>query len=156
MKEIKTKRYVEEVCCYEANDGKRFKSKEECYAYEETAKAVIYEDFRRLMVGEPFCEAVIWEDYGYGSEDFMLAIIEIKNAEDLHSANMFAEAYKFCGRFSSEDIGKRMLINLGYYGSYGDVGFCQRTESELIEVFTKNLQKYFDPEKKEGESSDNS
>ena len=156
MKEIKTKRTIEEVIGYESSDGRRFNSKDECKKYEETAKAVIFNDFKRLMKCEPFSENTIWQDYGYGSEDFMLTIIEIKNVDDLHVANMFAEAYKYCDRFTTDEIGKgRLLINLGYYGTYGDCGFYPRTLDKVVESFARNLTQFFFPEMKEGDSSDN-
>ena len=130
MKEIKRTRTVEEVVGYEASDGTRFNNQEECKKYEETAKGVIFNEFKRLIIGEPFGECTIWSDYGYGSDEFQLAVIEIKNADDLHTANMFAEAYKFGYVFTNDFIGKRILINLGYYGSYGDCGLYPRTEEE--------------------------
>ena len=143
MKEIKWTRTIEEVVAYEANDGTRFNSKEECEKYEETAKSVIFNEFKQLMVGEPFSESSIWENFGYGSEEFQLAVIEIKNVDDLHIANMFAEVYKYGFTFTNDHIGKRLLINLGYECAYGDCGMCPRTEDDLIEMFTKDIRKFF-------------
>lgn len=155
MKEIKCTRQIEEVVAYEASDGTRFKSKEACETYENTAKVVIFNEFKQLIVGEPFSECSIWENYGYGGEEFELAVIEIKNADDLHTANMFSEAYGFDYIFSNELIGKRVLVNLGYHGSYGDCGMNPRTEEELVESFKKNLKYFFYTEKERGENNDN-
>lgn len=152
MKEIKNTRTIEEVICYEAEDGTRFKNKEECETYENTAKSVIFNEFKQLMVGEPFSECSIWEKYGYGGEEFELAVIEIKNADDLHTANMFAKAYGYGYVFPNEMIGKRVLVNLGYCGSYGDCNINPRTEEELVEDFKKNLKYFFYTEKERGEN----
>ena len=144
MKEIKHTRMVEEIIGYQAEDGKNFRSKEECETYEETAKAVIFNEFKQLMInGEPFSENNIWENFGYGNEDFALAVIEIKDEHDLHIANMYSEAYKYGYTFPKEMIGKRVLVSLGYFGAYGDCAFFPRTEEELIESFSKTIEKVF-------------
>ena len=143
MKEIKRTRTIEETIGYEATDGKRFITKEECELYEKTAKVVIYNEFRQLMINEPFSETDIWENYGYGNEEFQLAVIEIKNADDLHTANMFSQVYGYGFTFTNDHIGKRMLVSLGYDGSYGDCCMCLRTENDLLEMFAKDIHKFF-------------
>lgn len=145
MKEIKTTRTIEEVTGYEANDGTVFKTKEECEKYEQTARAVIRNNFKRLMVGEEFCEASIWERFGYGSEEYMLAVIDVKNEEDFKAVQMLCEFEK-CGQVKAKDfIGKRILVNVGYNCDY-DSYLNPRTEDELIEQFKADIKKFFHPE----------
>ena len=145
MKELKRTKTVEEIFGYEAEDGTFFNDKAECEKYEATAKAVIYKEFKKLMVGEPFPECHIWESFGYGSEEYMLVIIEIKDANDVHTANMFSESVSGCFTFTNEHIGKRFLVNLGY--SYdSECALCPRTEDSLINQFTKEIQLFFRPE----------
>ena len=149
MKEIKRERTIEEVCGYEANDGRIFSSKEECEKYEKTARAVIFNAFKQLVVDKIFPECNIWEGYGYGGEEFNMAIIDIKNEEDLRAANMYFEEFKFCDQLNRDYIGKRILVNLGY-NSEGDCSICPRTEEELIKNFKKDMAKFFHPKAKEG------
>ena len=156
MKESKRTKTVEEIIGYEAEDGTMFKEKEECVKYEATAKAVIYDRFKQLIVDEPFLECHIWERFGYGGEEFQLAVIEIKNEDDLNALNMFHKAYKFYENkpISSDFIGHRVLINLGYVydGGMGDCSMQPRTEEQLIEDFKTDIKKFFYPneQKKEG------
>lgn len=154
MKEIKRTRTIEEVTGYEAEDGTWFKTKEECEKYEETAKAVIRRNFKRLMIGEEFPECHIWERFGYGSEEFNLAIIEIKNEDDLRAVNMLAELEK-CGSVSPDYIGKRVLVSIGYNGEF-DCNLCPRTEEELIDQFKNDIAKFFHPKAKESDNNDKS
>ena len=91
MKELKITKTIEEVNGYEAFDGKIFKEKEECEKYERSAYGVITKEFEQLFVGERFPECHIWEEYGYGSEEFEMAIIDIKDEKDLFIANKYFE-----------------------------------------------------------------
>ena len=152
MKKIKETREV--VVSYEAFDGTRFDNEDECKKYESTAEAVITKAFYDLITresGKPiddtlFAECEIWENYGYGSEEFDMAIIEIKNEEELEIANRFYEIKHGTG-IGREYIGKRILVNIGYsYDNYYGVYARPRTREELIEDFTKNIDTYFKKE----------
>jgi len=146
MKELKTTKTIEEIYGYQASDGKFFEDKAECKKYEQTAEMVIYNDFKRLMVGgDTFSENQIWENYGYGSDDFSLAVIEIKDEADLRIANMFGEIHKK-GTLSPDVIGKRILVSIGNEYNY-DCGWFARTEEQLIEDFKKDIAKFFHPKK---------
>ena len=103
MKTLKYTKTEEIITGYEADDGHVFATEEECKKYEETARGVILHDLKQLMIGEPFAECGIWERFGYGSEEFMLAVIEIKNADDLHTVKMFIKAYDMAGIESITD-----------------------------------------------------
>lgn len=143
MKEIKTTRTIEEVTGYEANDGKRFSSKEECEKYEQTAEAVINNDFNELFIVGEFPECSIFESFGYGSEEFWMTVIEINNTNDLEIANRYFEFHtKGKCRIDSKYIGKRVLVNIGYEWDH-DVNPNPRTYEELVDQFKKETEKYF-------------
>ena len=158
MEVIKRERTIEEIIAYEAGDGTRFASEEECKQYENSANYAIYNSFIGLSVdGKPFSECTIWEDYGYGSEEWLLLVIEIKNENDLKVANMFAEMQepkedvKYTNRFKPEHIGKRLLVSIG--SQYESRCYIWGTEDEIVEGFKKNLNTFFYP-KKGGEQSE--
>ena len=145
---------VEEVI-YVAYDGTKFRSEEECEKYESTAKGVIEKAFYELMVdGEPFCEYWIWENFGYGSEDFEMAVIDIKDFNDLEIANKYYEINnqnaKTNHSIDKKYVGQKVLVNIGYcYDSIKDVDPQPRTQEELIEQFKKDIDKFFNPKKGE-------
>ena len=151
MKEIKTTKMIEEVTGYEAFDGKWFKEKEECEKYERSAYGVITKEFEQLFIDKRFAECQIWENFGYGSEEYELAVIEIKDENDLNIANKYYElvtkgtAAKLIGK---EYIGKRVLVSLGYkFDRF--VEPCPWTVEELKEQFEKDIMKFFNPQPKE-------
>ena len=149
MKELKRTKTVEEIIGYEAVDGKIFTSKEECSKYEQTAKAVCSKAFKELFVGEEFSECYIWEKFGDGNDEYMMAIVDIKNAEDLEIANRFYEI-NGCKTIPKEYIGERILVTLGFIfdGSCGEDP-CPRTMEDLKKAFNKTLDEFFNPEPKE-------
>ena len=144
MKEIKRTRTIEEVTGYEAFDGKLFDNMEECKKYEDTAYGVLGKELRKLMVnGDEFGECQIWEDYGYGSEEFYMAVLDIKTEEDLFLANRY---FELVGRgtelIDKKFIGKRILVSMGY--TYDrQIAPYPRTKEELMEQFEKNLDEFF-------------
>ena len=159
MKTLTRTKTIEEVYGYEAEDGTVFKTEQECINYEESARAVIEREFRKLMVGgKPFSETYIWEGYGYGSEEYEMAIIDIKDLNDLEIANRYYEIHK--GKYEANRnvdhsidkkyIGQKVLVNLGYeYDSVKDTPPCPRTKEELIEGFKETMEEYFNPKPKE-------
>ena len=151
MTESKITRTVEEVTGYYADDGTFFRDKAECEKYEQTAKMVIFKEFKALMIGEPFPECSIWERFGYGGEEYELAVIEIKDKEDLRIANMYGEINKKGTPLTEDVIGKRVLIDIG--DTYcRDASWRPRTEEELIEMFKEDIKKFFHPEENKKEA----
>ena len=132
---------------YQAYDGTVFKEEEECIKYEETARAVIEMAFRKLIVGkESFMEYQIWENFGYGSEEYEMAVIDIKDESDLEIANKYYAYHKANNLIGKEYIGKRVLVSLGYV--YDDVKYTEpypRTKEDLIKQFEKDINKFFEP-----------
>lgn len=155
MKEIKITRTIEEVAAYEADDGMRFKTKEQCEAYETSARHAIQSQFYQLSVGKSgvFRECDIFENFGYGSEEYDMIVIEIKNENDLKIANMFAEMQRgdlynseHCC-FKPSMIGQRILVGLG---SQYDVNcHIYGTEQEMIDQFKRDMDKFFNPKMEE-------
>lgn len=154
MKEIKRTVTREEITGYEANDGTIFKTKEECEKYENTAEAVINKEFRKLMLGgEEFPECQIYENFGYGSEEFNMAVLDIKNANDLEIANRYYELHSK-KLISNEYIGKRTLVCTGYSHDR-NVYPCPKTYEELVEQFKRDTKKFFQTkEEREAEKNE--
>lgn len=160
MKEIKTTRTIEEVTAYEADDGTLFKTADECKKYENSAHYAIYNQFLGLAISESFSEDQIFENFGYGSEEYSLVIIDIKDEKDLKIANMFAEMQipkfpekeekKF--RFDSSRIGQRILVAIG--NDYCKNCYIYGTQEEMVEMFKRDIDKHFNP-KKENEDVKN-
>lgn len=144
MKEIKTTRTIEEITAYEANDGTRFNTKEECEKYESSAEYAISEQFKSLMIREPFTEYEIYEYFGYGSEEYTYVTIEIKDERDLNIALMYQNIRdKTCNKkFNKDMIGKRLLVNLGN-DCYDKLCYPLYNYEELIDKFKNETKKYF-------------
>ena len=145
MKELKRTRTIEEITGYEAFDGKTFSTKEECEKYEKTAYGGLGKELRKIMVNEDeFAECSIWEDYGYGSEDFYMAVLDIKTEDDLFAVNRY---FEFVSKgdatpIDKEYIGKRILVSMGY--TYDrNVSPYPRTKEDLMKQFECNLDMYF-------------
>ena len=147
MKEIKVTKTIEEVTGYEANDGTWFKTAEECKKYEESARAVVSAQFRQLVVGGVFCETCIWEDYGFGNDEWEMCVIEIKDVNDLEIANRY---YKMVNSplIDKSYIGQRVLVHLGTPYDR-QVNAVPRTREQLIENFTKTIDRFFNLEKED-------
>lgn len=152
MKVVEVEKTIKEITGYRAEDGTFFRTKEECEKYEDTAKAVIRGRFHKLFVGEQFAECVIYEDFGYGSEEFDMAVIEIKSEEDVKTVEMYAEMVgssftNFDNKpITTKDIGKRYLV--GFNDCCGsDCLYINGTMEEQIEHFRHEMDKFFNPEK---------
>ena len=141
MKEIKQTRTIEEITGYEAEDGKWFKTKEECEKYEQSAKCAIKTAFNKLIL-ETWKECELWEEYGYGGEEYEYWVIEIKDENELKVANQFAKDTKSPYDFSPSDIGKRFLISAGYCCEEQAINL-KRTYEDIMEHFTKLMNKVF-------------
>lgn len=144
MKEVKRTRTIEEIVGYEVEGGKVFRTKEEAEKYEQTAEYACYEQFKTLMTKVPFRECEIFEHFGYGSEEFMYTVIEMKNKNDLKIALMYQRLRdKSCGeKFTADMIGKRILVALGYDGDYPQC-YPVGTYADLLDKFVKDVMPYF-------------
>lgn len=148
MKAIEVTKEIKEITGYRADDGTFFRDEEECRKYESTANAVIRGRFVKLFVDKPFIECDIYKNFGFGSEEFDMGVILLKNEEDLKAANMYLNitSYKDIDEFTSNDIGKRILV--GYNNSFGeDILYKYGTQEELVENFRNDIDKFYNPER---------
>lgn len=150
MREIKRTRTIEEITGYEANDGTYFTTEEECLKYERSAEAAIREMFNNICVkhngNASFAESEIFENYGYGNEEYEYVIADIKTETELKIANMYCDIWagSFGKKLKNDSIGKRVLIRIGntFSQDFIPVG----TEEEIVEDFKKTMAKFFRPE----------
>lgn len=151
MKEIKRTKTIEEIVGYETEDGRVFKTKEEAEKYEETAAYACYMQFKELMISEPFRERELYESFGYGSEEYYLCVIKIKNETDLKKALMYQQMRdKNCKKFTTDMIGKTLLVALGcddWDPTCAPVG----TYEDLVSKFAREVKPYFEKEEKKDE-----
>lgn len=150
MKELKKTVTQEVVTGYETDDGHVFASREEAEKYEKSAAYAITSQFRELMVGDKFEECEIYENFGYGSEEYYYCVIEIRDEKDLNTALMYQKlkSPNDSTKFSREMIGKRILVALGY-GDYDEQCTPLYTYEELVDKFAKETKKFFETPKEE-------
>lgn len=160
MREIIKTRTIEEVVGYEACDGTRFDTKEECEKYEKIAvRAVIVELFKKLVVNY-IEEATIsgWGDGFVGSgvgEGWYYALVKINNEADLDILRMYKELTRpTTEQEITEDlIGKEIIVNIGER-RYENGKDCDEfafdncwiygTIEDQIKVYTESLMKIKD------------
>lgn len=120
---------VKETYAWEANDGTVFYDKNECAQYEKTARCAIISRLRELFVGgnDPMTEYQVFEGYGCRSEDYLMAVLDIKNEDDLYAVNQYA-ALVGAEPVPSTMIREKILVGFGYgyedlyvYGTYREV-----------------------------------
>lgn len=148
MKAIEVIKEIKEITGYSADDGTFFRDEEECRKYESTADAVIRGRFMKLFIDKPFIECAIFENFGYGSEEHDMGVLLLKNEEDVRAANMYLNitSYKNINEFTSNDIGKRILV--GYNNCCGeDTLYKYGTQEELVDKFRNDIDKFYNPEK---------
>lgn len=144
MKELKRTETIEKVIGYEANDGTYFDSKEECEKYEKSAFAVVYERFRKLVVKELY-EHEIFENQGYGSEEYVYYLIDIKDDNDVNTYNHFAQFTEGKRIIDNSYIGKRILVGTGNH--YDDWSYrylyIKGTIDDLKKQFAEDMEYVF-------------
>lgn len=151
MKEITKEVTKTEIVGYEANDGTKFSSAEECRKYEQTAFSVINKRFLDMKVdnefdGETLGDAISggWLN-GYCGDTFV--IIEIKNEDDLRAANMYWNivTYRSGECFKEDMIGKRILVN-NYTECDGSVCYIIGDFEQYINMGRDRMKRLFYPE----------
>ena len=171
MKELTRTREVTEVYGYESDDGTYFKTEEECRKYEETARYAIDKAFFDLCVrqdedksfnGVMFAECGIFENFGCGSDEWMLVVVEMKSAEDLKIVDMYRKEHLHetqlnhpKNMLTKDHIGKRVLVGIGQHYEGYDAFYVYGTVDEVVEKFRNDILMYFDPQiEKETEKED--
>ena len=119
---------------YEANDGTKFQTLEECEKYETTARCALLTRYNKLVL-KSLMESDI---FTAGNEDYIVDIIEMKSTEDL---NLILQLYKLinnnsCVRdnliiesFENKD---KLCIGRGYTGEQ-DSFWPISTEQHIIQ-----------------------
>jgi len=140
---------VKETYAWEANDGTVFYDKNECAQYEKTARCAILSRLRELFVGKDdpkthgeLNEYSVFEGYGCGSEDYLMAVLRIKNEDDLYAVNQYA-ALVGAKPVPSDMVHELVLVGFGYgyedlylYGTYGEL--VQKAADDMKRVFGLN------------------
>ena len=167
MKALERTKEIKEIYGYESDDGTYFKTEEECKKYEETARYAVDKAFWKLCVKQNindktgmFPECGIFENFGYGSDEFALVILEVKNEEDMKIVNMYKKMHLVHSsldddryEIKEEHIGKRILVGLGTHYEGYDNFYVYGTLDELVEKFTHDMYKFFYPTTKENNSN---
>lgn len=147
MKEIKITRTIEEVRGYVAKDGTKFygsNAKEECEKYENSALCVVLERFKNLVVKE-LCECEVFENQGYGSEEYMYYLIDIKDENDVNTYNHFAQFTYEKKTIDNSYIGKRILVGVGqeFENWACRTLHIEGTIDDLKKQFAEDMEKVF-------------
>ena len=145
MKELKRTETIEKVIGYEADDGTQFDSKEECEKYENSAFFVVFTRFKKLVVKE-IIECDLFGNQGYGSEEYIYYLIDIKNKNDVDIYNQFLLfTDKSCATIDDAYIGKRILVGTGYeYDKWEHRHlYIKGTIDDLKKQFAEDMEKVF-------------
>lgn len=152
MREIMTIRTIEEVVGYEAFDGTKFESKDECEKYEKlTAEGAIKEKFKKLFVGMIEESEMIWGGkkvfVGGGCGDGNgYALVRIKNENDLNICKAFYKITKDKSprEFTEDMIGKEIIVCVTdeYYESNRTNGEWDLTECYVDGTIEDNIETY--------------
>lgn len=136
-----------EVIKYKAKDGKIFDTENECLEYEEETKT-IEDRFLDLCIDHTiFAECDIYENFGYGGNEYYYAVIEIKNENDIQTVKDY---FKYTNAMNYENIdwrkyiGKKILVDVEF--TWDRVIPHPKTKEELIEDFKHDINKYFKDE----------
>ena len=151
MKTITNVKTVEEIVGYEACDGTRFTTEEECKKYENTAKAVIKSRFKKLVIKEiEGCDITDCGSRFTGAgcdEDWYYALVEIKDENDLKTAQMYhvIEGSK-SGKYGFDEtmIGKRVIVGIGsgIYPRPEEGSQCEYADCFVYGTIEEQVKKY--------------
>lgn len=142
----------EKVTGYEAFDGTRFTSEEECCEYEGKAVNIVYQRFLKLVVNT--CDEYdIFNIFGCGSEDYDWLVLDIKDKADIETIELYSQ---FTGRPITVDekyIGKRVIMSYGcsyeaHKYRYPDL---RGTLDEVVDKFRTRMDECFNPKENEDE-----
>lgn len=142
----------EKTIGYEAFDGTRFLSEEQCCKYEGKAVNIVYKRLLKLVV-KTCNEYDMFCIFGLGSEDYNWLVLDIKDKADIETIELFSQ---FTARPITVDekyIGKRVIMAYGcscdaheyrYPNIYG-------TFDEVVDKFRTQMDKFFYPKENENE-----
>ena len=100
-----------------------------------------------------FPECSIFENFGYGSDEWMLVVVEMKSAEDLKIVDMYRKEHLHetqlnhpKNMLTKDHIGKRILVGIGQHYEGYDAFYVYGTVDEMVEKFRNDILMYFKPE----------
>jgi hypothetical protein len=138
MKEITTTKVV--TIGYEAFDGTRFSTEDECRKYEKSAEVVIRRNAEDLMVGKMVSVESLYECFCC---DDMICVWDIDTADHLRIVNQYLDTIDYGTRVDPKYLGERVAVVVGAYDGWAGV---LGTEEELREKFNARLAGVFHPE----------
>lgn len=104
MKEITITKTWNEVI-YQAIDGTKFTSKDECIKYDNTAKAVIMSEYNELIISR----TNEYELLGMGNSDTSIDVVGVKNYEDVQ---VVKKALIYNNQWLTEETSKDRLTHM--------------------------------------------
>ena len=138
MKEITTTKVI--TIGYEAFDGTRFSTEDDCRKYEQSAKGVIRRSAEDLMVSKMVSIESLYDCFC--CED-MICVWDINTADHLQIVNQYLDTIDYGTRVDPKYLGKRVAAIAGADDSWACV---LGTEEELREKFNARLSRVFHPE----------
>jgi len=121
------------------------KAKEECQKYENTAEGVIAKEFEKYVI-KIVSECELTGDLGVGTDEYMIAIVDIKDEEALKAINMYIRLKnEKRENVDKKYIGKRVAISLGvaWQEGYDNVGYVYGTFDEYTERIKESIRKIY-------------
>ena len=145
MKPITKTETIEKVVAYEASDGTRFSSEDQCREYEKTAKAVVKTRFNEMLKNstniDKLCDVPL---VGAGC-DWNVALVHLNSESELIAANMWFEMISSSKRFTDDMIGKDIVIGVDCYDDwayvYGTIDECIKLYTDALMALTKTDEK---------------
>lgn len=107
-------------------------------------KVVVYMRFRKLVVKE-LRECEVFENQGYGSEEYVYYVIDIKDENDVNTYNHFAQFTYEKKTIDNSYIGKRILVGVGYeFENWKSRTLhVEGTIDDLKKQFAEDMEKVF-------------
>lgn len=148
MKEIKREVTSVEVV-YQAADGTEFKSKEECKAYDESARCMLYAKYNQKVIKSESEFGLL----GFGSEECTIEVVKLETQADVDLiTQLFLFENKRMALSENRDSLNRILVRMNKALSEKDYVFIGRgcckdefyyegSRNEHIEILNKACQR---------------
>ena len=145
MKEITTTKTITEVTGYEAFDGTRFSSRENCVKYEQSAEAAAKQIAEQYKVSSGYADAVLPGIGNWCEEKVWVFRIKDANARQAVATYLrLVDCYAARNNPVTEaDIGKDVAYIIG---CDEDWFYRLGTEEDIVEMIRRSMTKTFHPE----------
>ena len=145
MKEVKVTRTIEEIVGWEAEDGTRFTTQDQCREYEKTAKAVIKSRFYSLFTKRKSVDYWTHVPFISCGCDWSAGLIHLNTAADVTTANMYVQLIGGSKWFTDDMIGKDIVVGLDdcddWVVIYGTIDECVACYKDALMELTKADEK---------------